>query len=93
MTWPWDYFVSGEPRTHHVHMFQADHPEFWRLLFFRDYLRLHDDVAQAYERLKRELAAVHSTDPLAYNAGKTDFIREVDRKAAAFFGSAGWRRL
>ena len=71
------YFRLGEPCTHHLHMVSFG-SEFWlRHLLFRDHLRAHPEVAQAYEAVKLDLAARHPRDRPAYQDGKTDFIESV----------------
>jgi GrpB-like predicted nucleotidyltransferase (UPF0157 family) len=70
-------------RTHHLHAFEAGAAEIERHLRFRDYLRAHPDEAMRYAALKRGLAA-QSSDTRAYTDGKAAFVREVDRRAAAW---------
>lgn len=75
------YFVKGEPRTHHLHMVESG-SDFWRdHLLFRDYLRRHREVAEKYERLKRDLAIKYEKDRGAYTEGKSRFIEEVLKRA------------
>ncbi len=73
----------GGRATHHLHMFGVDpqHPR--PEIVFRDYLRLHADVAAEYATLKSALAARHRNDREAYTEGKTAFIREALRRAGA----------
>jgi GrpB-like predicted nucleotidyltransferase (UPF0157 family) len=75
------YFVKGEPRTHHLHMFELGSDTWREHLAFRDCLRSHRRVAEEYERLKRDLAVRHERDREAYTEGKGAFIREVLRSA------------
>jgi len=77
------FFIKndGQVRTHHLHVFQSGHPEIERVLTFRDYLCAHPQDARAYEQLKEELAHKYPQDRESYTEGKTDFIRELDRKA------------
>jgi GrpB-like predicted nucleotidyltransferase (UPF0157 family) len=76
-----DFFRRGEPRQYHLHLttigstFWDDH------LTFRDYLRAHADVAEAYARLKYELAAQFRDDREAYIDGKTSFVQSVLKQA------------
>jgi len=56
-----------------------------RHLDFRDCVRAHPIEGQASEALKRNLAHAHANGR-PYSDGKTDFICEVERRAAA------WRR-
>jgi len=67
-------------RTHHIHMVEP-HFEHWDRLLFRDYLINHPSVARKYAALKRRLARAHGGDRIAYTAAKTDFIRDVTRRA------------
>jgi len=83
------YFIRGDEihRTHHIHMYQVGHPRITHHLDFRDYLIAHPDDAQAYSRLKEDLARRYSTDVESYVAGKDGLIKELDRKAKA------WREI
>lgn len=69
-------------RTHHIHAFTVGANEITRHLDFRDYLRAHPAVAEEYRALKESLAAKCGDDPPCYSDGKTDFIRDVEQKAA-----------
>lgn len=71
----------GSTRTHHVHIFQTGDPEIARHLAFRDYLIAQPDEAQAYSRVKEELARQFPNDRDAYQDGKDAFIKEMDRRA------------
>jgi len=73
-------------RTHQLHAFAAGSMEIQRHLDFRDYLRTHSAEASEYAELKQSLARHYATNMEAYTNGKSDFIREVERRAAA------WRR-
>jgi len=67
-------------RTHHIHMVEANFPN-WEALLFRDYLIAHPETAEQYERLKRELAVTFRHDREGYTAGKGEFIRRVTAAA------------
>ena len=73
---------GGIARTHHLHTFPAGHAEWDRHIQFRDYLRVHPTVAREYQTLKRDLAARFSTDLEGYTDAKTEFIREIEARAA-----------
>jgi len=65
------------PHTHHVHVVELGGKEERRTLAFRDFLREHDDLAQKYATLKKQLAAVtDATDPSYANA-KSEFVNSV----------------
>lgn len=67
-------------RTHHVHIFQVGNPEIDRHVKFRDYLLRHSEEAQAYSRLKCELAKIYSDNVLHYSEAKSDFIHDIDER-------------
>ena len=59
------YFQKGKnTRTHNVHVYEEGDPEIDRYLKFRDWMRSHEDDAQAYANLKielsREISSRHS---------------------------------
>jgi len=70
-------------RTHQIHAFAVGSPDINRHLAFRDYLRSNPGEAQRYAKLKQELASLFSTDMDGYSTGKTEFIREIERRAAS----------
>ncbi len=76
------FFRKGEPRSHHLHVFELNHPEYIRHLVFRDYLRTHSEAAQEYELLKRALAQKYPEDSFAYTMSKTEFVKSVEKKAS-----------
>lgn len=78
------YFFLAEGNVHkvHMHIFQIGNPEIERHLAFRDYLRRHPDIAQAYADLKEESALRFPLDPDGYTDAKEAFVREIDRLAA-----------
>jgi GrpB-like predicted nucleotidyltransferase (UPF0157 family)/GNAT superfamily N-acetyltransferase len=84
------YFQKGKNiRTHNVHVYEEGDPEIDRYLKFRDWMRSHDDDAQAYANLKIELAAKFPQDILQYCNGKDAFVANIDIKD----GFDGWRMV
>ncbi len=76
------FYKDSQPgeRLYHIHLVEKD-SDFWqRHLLFRDYLRSHQDAAQAYEQLKLALAPEY-TDGNEYAAAKTDFIQSIQQLA------------
>ena len=71
------YLVKGLPpaphRTHHLHIYDHE-DEVRRHLVFRDHLRTHPDVRDAYLALKADLATRFREDREAYSKHKTAFI-------------------
>jgi GrpB-like predicted nucleotidyltransferase (UPF0157 family) len=78
---PFFHRPSQWPHTHHVHVVEAGGAEERRTLAFRDFLREHDDAAQEYAELKRQLA-LRSTGAdresrEAYTRAKADLIERI----------------
>lgn len=82
---------KGAPRVVQVHV--ADEKRGWGLnhLLFRDYLRTHPRVRDAYADVKRRLAVTYRDDRLAYNEGKTVFILDTLERAEPWAETVGWR--
>lgn len=68
---------------HHLYVCPSDSLELAAHLQFRDALRADDALAQAYARLKRELAARFGADRARYCEGKTEFVRGILARAEA----------
>jgi GrpB-like predicted nucleotidyltransferase (UPF0157 family) len=67
-------------RTHHLQLFEHDHPDAKALIAFRDALRNDDALRAAYATLKEKLAARYRSDRNAYSNAKVDFVRSVLRQ-------------
>ena len=81
------YFVKWQDgrSIHHIHTVEIN-SDFWkRHLYFRDYLRLHDNVRDEYFELKKKLADIDWEDKMGYTDAKTDFIRKTEKAAAIYF--------
>jgi GrpB-like predicted nucleotidyltransferase (UPF0157 family) len=79
---PWRRFfvkpdASGRRREAHLHLIRAGHPRWTDQIRFRDALRNNAHLAQAYEDLKRRLAAESGHDREAYTEGKAAFVASV----------------
>lgn len=78
------FFNKGQPpreQHYHLHMVELT-SDFWeRHLLFRDYLRVHPEVAQEYQTLKKQLAAEYRTNREGYTEAKTPFIESIIDKA------------
>jgi GrpB-like predicted nucleotidyltransferase (UPF0157 family) len=70
-------------RTHHVHLWPLDHPDYDRHIVFRDYLRTHPDEAAAYEAVKRELITQFD-DGNDYAEAKSVFVLPCEERAFAW---------
>jgi len=65
---------------HHLYVCRPDSPAFRRHILFRDYLRTHSADAQAYDCLKRRLAAQFPDDRVAYTEAKSGFVTAILRR-------------
>jgi GrpB-like predicted nucleotidyltransferase (UPF0157 family) len=69
-----------------VHVFTEGEPEITRMLAFRDWLRLHDDERDLYERTKRDLAARTWKYVQHYADAKTEIVEAIIARATAARG-------
>ena len=79
-------------RTHQVHVCRVGHFQIQELLRFVQYLREHDDVADAYALLKRKAARASEFDTAGYIALKHEWIRATVREALAHYGDPDVRQ-
>lgn len=86
-------FVKGDfeqdTRTHHIHVVLNDSKEWNDYIRFRDYLNTHEDTADQYAALKRELAEKYPNDRNAYTDGKAELISELLSEASNGLERAG----
>ena len=71
-------------RLAHIHVWQQDTPDWNRHMAFREYLKAHPAVMQAYQELKMKLSEQEWQDGMAYNDGKNAFIKTMEAKAVAW---------
>ena len=71
---------GGNKRTHHIYIFQVGNEEIERHINFKEYLITYPDKGREYSRLKEKLANKYTYDVENYTNGKSDFIKEIDRK-------------
>lgn len=77
----WAFLHSGSVPKQRVYLCPPDNETHWCRLAFRDYLRNHGDVAEAYAHLKERLARQLPCDGDRYTAEKSGFIRDVVERA------------
>jgi GrpB-like predicted nucleotidyltransferase (UPF0157 family) len=79
------FFRKGIPGpwTHHVHLMEPTHPSWQGYLTVREYLRSHQDIADAYGNLKRALAVVFDDDFDGYREAKRPFFDAVMARVRA----------
>jgi len=74
-------------RTHHLHIVEKD-SKLWERLYFRDYLREHNNVAKQYEKLKNKISKKFEDDREAYTKARTEFIFYITEKAKKYYGKS-----
>ena len=80
------YFQKGgDNRTHHIHMYGMGNPEIERHLAFRDFLRVHPNIAKNYGDLKEVLAKQFPYDIDAYIKGKEKMAMEIEQQAIQWY--------
>lgn len=80
------YFQKGgNDRTHHVHIYEQGSRDIERHLAFRDYLRVHPNIAKQYGDLKERLSNKFPDDIDAYIDGKAEFASEIERQAVEWY--------
>lgn len=72
-------------RLAHIHVWKQGSSAWNRHLAFRDYLRVHSDVCEAYGQLKLELSEREWKNGMEYNDGKNDFIKKHERLAIEWY--------
>jgi GrpB-like predicted nucleotidyltransferase (UPF0157 family) len=72
-------------RAAQLHFFEADSLQVERHIAFRDYLRAHPEVANAYENEKRRAQELYPNDSHAYTDEKSAGIRDTEAKALVWF--------
>lgn len=63
--------------TCHLHICEMNSSEWVEKLLFRDYVRLHPDIAIEYASLKKELASKYKFDRPTYTRKKEPFIKRI----------------
>jgi GrpB-like predicted nucleotidyltransferase (UPF0157 family) len=77
------FFRKGIPGpwTHHVHVMEPSAARWQDFTLFRDYLRAHPEIAEAYSSVKKALALVFEDDIAGYRNAKHPFVQAVMAKA------------
>lgn len=89
----WEKWYFREPagqRLINMHVRVAGRPNQRYPLLFRDYLRAHPATAEAYARLKRQLAA-GLADPSTYPDVKDPAVDLIYLAAEEWAATTGWR--
>lgn len=72
-------------REAHIHVIPVASEHWERHMAFRDYLRTHAAVKQAYQQLKEVLVQKEWEDGNDYNRAKDAFIKQEERRAVAWY--------
>lgn len=76
---------SHDIRVANIHAIPTSDENWTRHIAFRDYLRTHPEVKQAYQELKEKLSEMEWNDGNHYNSGKDSFIKTEEAKAMKWF--------
>ena len=77
------YFICYLPdpiegrRRYHIHLTFSSSAVWKELIGFRDYLRLHKEIAEEYEQIKRDAAKDAEGDGALYRKRKEPFLQKV----------------
>jgi GrpB-like predicted nucleotidyltransferase (UPF0157 family) len=88
--WAKRLYSLREPRAVNLHVRPEGAPNARYALLFRDYLRATPEAAQAYEVVKRRLAAEHPDDLGAYADNKDPECDRVMEAARTWAEMSGW---
>jgi GrpB-like predicted nucleotidyltransferase (UPF0157 family) len=75
--------LKGPDTNVNLHVFSRGSTETTRMVAFRDWLRMHPEDRDRYERVKRELAARTWRHTQHYADAKTDVVEEILARALA----------
>lgn len=76
----WTRDIEPDVPLCHVHVVEVNDPQWRNYIAFRGILQHDKAVREAYEELKKRLAAQFPEDRESYTAGKDAFIRDVLQK-------------
>ena len=77
--------LEHNSRLAHIHALPFDSEHWIRHIAFRDYLRTHVDVREAYQKLKEQLSTREWKDGNEYNEEKDDFIKQKEKEAIEWY--------
>lgn len=80
-----DILQNHDLRIAHIHVFIKGSEDWVRHIAFRDYLRVHPEVKNAYQSLKELLAKKEWKDGNDYNAAKDTFLKKEEQKAIEWY--------
>jgi len=73
-----------EVKTHYIHLVQQE-GELWNnLIFFRDYLNLHQDAREEYKQIKLAFVRTKDNGIEEYTSLKEDFVKSIYSKRANY---------
>jgi GrpB-like predicted nucleotidyltransferase (UPF0157 family) len=79
----WTFTRDETPYGTRLYLSLPGNPAHRDRILFRDYLRAHPEAVENYAALKRRLAMEANGDWDHYTGGKSDFVADILRKAAA----------
>ena len=88
--WTKRYWSRSQPSRAHLHVREAGRPNQRYALLFRDFLHAHPNSASAYERVKRQLAALYPDDGESYSELKDPVCDVIMESAELWVAQTGW---
>ncbi|PIO98794.1 GrpB family protein [Pleomorphomonas carboxyditropha] len=85
----WAFMKHDSVPKQRVYLCPPENETHMRRVIFRDYLRAHADIAEAYSSLKMQLARRFPYDGDRYTAEKSGFITEIVRLAQPAVSGSG----
>ena len=75
----------NEYKLANIHIFEYNSFHWKRHIAFRDYLKIHADIKNEYQKLKTNLSTLNWQDGSEYNLAKNDFIKRTEEKALEWY--------
>ncbi|MDH6254437.1 GrpB-like predicted nucleotidyltransferase (UPF0157 family) [Chryseobacterium sp. H1D6B] len=72
-------------RLAHIHILPYNSEHWIRHIAFRDYMRIHPEIKDKYQKLKEELSIKEWSDGNEYNGAKDHFIKIEEKKAIDWY--------
>lgn len=79
----WAFMMKTTTPNYRVYLCPPKNETHLRRLLFRDYLRKHNEAAEAYSLLKTKLASQYAYDGDRYTSEKREFVADIVDKARA----------
>ncbi|HVA97270.1 MAG TPA: GrpB family protein [Bacteroidia bacterium] len=72
-------------RLAHIHVLEYNSYHWKRHIAFREYLKIHTDIKNEYQKMKIQLSVLEWRDGNEYNNAKNEFIKRTEKKAIEWY--------